>query len=160
MAAPATPSPWRITRAAPAEAGDLTALAHAAKRHWGYPESWIACWAETLTVTPDYLQTVPTYVAREDEKGVGFCSVLVVGPEARLEHLWVRPSAMGRGVGRLLFEFAEGIARAGCAERLVVESDPHAEAFYVHLGATRFGQVHAAMDGNERFLPLLSKHLI
>jgi GNAT superfamily N-acetyltransferase len=148
-----------IARAAPGEAGTLTALAHAAKRHWGYPEEWITRWADTLTVTPEYLEAHPTHAAWEDGTCVGFCTVIIAGPDARLEHLWVLPAAMGRGVGRLLFEFAAGIARAGGATRLVVESDPHAEAFYIHLGATRFGQVPAPMDGRERFLPLLAKRL-
>jgi GNAT superfamily N-acetyltransferase len=66
---------------------------------------------------------------------------------------------MGKGAGRQLFEFAEALARAAGAGRIAVESDPHAEDFYVHMGAKRYGQVPAPIDGRERFLPLLEKAL-
>jgi len=42
-----------IRRAVPAEAGLLTEIAHAAKRHWGYPENWIRRWKSDLTITPE-----------------------------------------------------------------------------------------------------------
>jgi hypothetical protein len=84
-----------IARAAPREAATLTALAHAAKRHWGYPEDWITQWANTLTVTPECLAAHPTQAAGEDGSCVGFCTVVVAGSDARLEHLWVLPAAIG-----------------------------------------------------------------
>ena len=66
---------------------------------------------------------------------------------------------MGRGIGRALFEHAEQHARQHGAKRLWVESDPHAEAFYRHMGMTVFGQQPAPMEGQPRFLPLLEKWL-
>ena len=38
-----------LRRANPDEAGVLTEIAHAAKRHWSYPESWIEYWREDVT---------------------------------------------------------------------------------------------------------------
>jgi len=37
-----------IRPAALADAGALTVIAQAAKRHWGYPEPWLAAWAAAL----------------------------------------------------------------------------------------------------------------
>ena len=42
-----------IRRAVSGDAAGLTAVAHAAKRHWGYPESWIALWERELTVSAE-----------------------------------------------------------------------------------------------------------
>jgi hypothetical protein len=64
---------------------------------------------------------------------------------------------MGRGAGRALFGYAEDLARLAGAASIKVESDPHAEEFYVRMGAVRYGQVSATMDGHERFLPLMEK---
>jgi GNAT superfamily N-acetyltransferase len=149
----------RIVRARPADAGLLTSLAFAAKGHWGYPESWLRRWEGVLTVTPGYLRAIPTYKAVSRRRVIGFCSLLVRGREASLEHLWVLPAEIGRGAGRTLFSWAEAVARAAGAATLRVESDPHAEGFYIRMGAERRGRVPAPMDGNERYLPLLEKCL-
>ena len=148
-----------IVRARPEDAAELSSLAHQAKGSWGYPDSWLCRWSDRLTVTPGYVGSTPTYAAVRDGRMTGFVALILRDKEAYVDHLWVLPSEMGRGTGRLLFEFAENLARAAGAVRLKVESDPHAEGFYAHMGAIRYGQVPAAMDGIERFLPLLEKTL-
>jgi len=149
----------KTVRASPCDAAELTAIARAAKSQWGYPESWLRRWEEALTITSEYIRAHATYVAVSDGRAVGFCSVITRGNEAFLDHLWVMPAETGKGMGRALFERAEGAARAAGAACLRVESDPHAEGFYVRMGATRYGRVPSAMDENERFLPLLEKSL-
>jgi GNAT superfamily N-acetyltransferase len=149
----------KIVAACPEDAAELSSIAHSAKGHWGYPESWINHWRDVLTITPGYIGANPTYCAISDERIIGFCALVLRDGEAYLDHLWVLPSAIGRGAGRILFEFAENFARTSGATIIRVESDPHAEEFYVHMGATKYGQVSANMDGHERFLPLLEKAL-
>ena len=39
------------------EAGMLTDIAFASKRHWQYPEGWIELWAEELTITTAYIRS-------------------------------------------------------------------------------------------------------
>ena len=149
----------KITRACVGDAGALTEIAFAAKRHWDYPESWIRRWKEALTITPEYIVEYPTFVAAIDGKIVGFCAVQIEGGEAVLDHLWVLPSFLGRGVGRALFQHAEVVARESDAIRMTIVGDPHAEPFYSHMGARLYGRERASIDGEERFLPLLEKVL-
>jgi GNAT superfamily N-acetyltransferase len=149
----------KIVEARPENAAELSLIARSAKGHWGYPESWLNRWSDALTVTPGYINAYPTFCAVLDGGIVGFCALILRGGEAYLDHLWVLPSVLGKGVGRSLFEFAENVARDSKATIIRVESDPHAEEFYIHMGATRYGQVSAEMDGHERFLPLLEKPL-
>jgi GNAT superfamily N-acetyltransferase len=149
----------KIVRAREEDSEGLSSVAHEAKAHWGYPESWLLRWADALTITPAYIRANLTYKLVSDEGIIGFCSLVLRGSEARLDHLWILPSQMGKGGGRLLFGFAEKVARTSGAGSLTVECDPHAEAFYVHMGAIRYGEVSATMDGTERFLPLLEKAL-
>ena len=132
----------------------LTEIAFAAKRHWGYPESWIQSWAEILTVTPGQVAANPTFAAIEDDCVVGFSS-LTTEPRPDLTHLWVLPSAMGRGVGRALFEHAAKQARALGLASFEIESDPNAEAFYLRMGAERVGTSVSEIEGERRELPLL-----
>lgn len=148
-----------IARAQPDDASVLTGIAIAAKRHWGYPESWIRQWNKSLTITTDYINKHPTYAATIDDRIVGFYALKFQPRKALLDHLWVLPAEMGHGVGRELFTHAEKVARKYGAQSMKIVGDPHAEGFYQKMGATIYRQEPAPMDGQERFLPLLTKSL-
>lgn len=144
-----------IRPARPDEGPLLTTIAHAAKRHWGYPEAWMAAWREALTISAEVLARQRVFVDEEDGVVRGFCGLLPAGDRWSLEHLWVVPEWIGSGAGRRLFEHAAAIARAGGAAALEIEADPHAEPFYRHMGARRIGEVPADVAGERRVLPLL-----
>ena len=149
----------KVQRATPGDADALTAIAFAAKRHWGYPDDWIQRWKVALTVTPEYIRSHPTYAAIANQRIAGFCAFQLKSGAAFLEHLWVEPGSIRRGVGRALFGCVEQLARDGGASRIEIESDPHARGFYEEMGATVYGAEPAAMDDHPRFLPLLRKEL-
>lgn len=142
-----------IRRALPTDAAALTRIAHAAKRHWGYPEAWIALWKDALTVTPQTLGRHAVYCAVEGKALVGFYAVAGSGPIRDLEHLWVAPEQMGRGVGRGLLRHALEELRASGGATLRIASDPNAEGFYLKMGARRIGELPSQPEG--RALPLL-----
>lgn len=145
----------QITRAVPTQANCLTEIAHAAKRHWGYPEHWIRSWQAALTVTPDQVAQQLTFVATLHHRPVGFYALSSSEKHVSLEHLWVHPTAMGQGIGRHMFQHAaQQVTRSG-AHVLFIESDPHAEGFYRRMGARRVGQTVSHLEGQARRLPLL-----
>lgn len=149
-----------IRRAVPEEAAALTQVALAAKAHWGYPQAWLDAWAAELTIAPEFVRANPTFVAiGADAAIVGFHTVVIDDADAMLDHLWIVPAEMRRGIGRALFAHAEGIARAAGAKRMLITGDPHAAGFYERMGASVYGRRAAPMDGQERFLPLLEKTL-
>ena len=145
----------KITRARPSDAPVLSAIAHAAKAHWGYPVQWMKQWREQLTITPEFITAHETFVAEVDREILGFHDLVETPESWRLEHLWVLPKAIGRGVGRSLFDDAVTRAAALGALCLTIEADPNAEPFYKHLGAVRTGAVRTKIDGRARELPLL-----
>ncbi len=149
----------QITRAKPEDAAELTSVAFAAKRHWGYPERWIQSWRDILTVTPKFVAANPTFSAIQGDRVVGFYS-LTAEPRPDLTHLWVLPVSMGRGFGRALFEHAIEQARALGWASFEMEADPNAEGFYLHLGAKRIGTNVSEIDGARRELPLLIYQLL
>lgn len=144
-----------IRPARPDDAPRLTALAHAAKRHWGYPEAWIEAWRAALTVTPSDLAVLDVRCAEDGGGLAGFYALGGAPPVCILEHLWVGPEAMGRGVGRALFLDAAARATARGATLLEIDSDPHAEGFYLRMGARRVGTTVDAVLGQRRERPLL-----
>jgi ribosomal protein S18 acetylase RimI-like enzyme len=149
----------KIVRARPEDADALTEIAHAAKRHWGYPENWIAAWRDVLTMRPEFIGGNISYGAIEQDRFVGFYVLTTEEDGIHLDHLWVVPQAMGRGIGRALFEHAAAQARASGFDSLKIEADPNAEAFYARMGARRIGTSMSRVEGERRELPLMEFRL-
>ncbi len=149
----------QIRRAKPDEADVLTEIAHAAKRHWGYPENWIEDWKDDLTITPDFLTTNEMYMAVAGGEIAGCCALVMRDSLAELEHMWIRPEHMGNGVGRALFKQVVARAKSLDARAVELSADPNAEGFYRRMGATRIGEVRSEIEGQPRVLPRMSVDL-
>ena len=150
---------FNIQRATTTQANELTQIAFAAKRHWGYPERWIQIWSPILTITPEFIAHYETYVAILDSVSVGFFAISINDERASLEHMWVLPEYMGKGVGAELFRCMLSRCKELGAQMLEIESDPNAQGFYEHMGAIRVGQSASELDGQTRILPILEVKL-
>jgi len=146
----------QIRRAKPEEAGILTEIAHAAKRHWGYPENWIQHWQADLTITPEFINDNEMYVAMNGDEIAGCCAIAFSESLAELEHMWIRPEHMGTGVGRALFLYVKKRAADLKIPALELSADPNAEGFYERMGATRIGEVRSEIEGQPRVLPRMT----
>ena len=144
-----------IQRAMPDQAETLTKIAFAAKRHWGYPERWIQLWSPILTITPEFIERNETHVAFLDNILVGLYAISIEGEKASVEHLWVLPEHMGKGIGAKLFGHMLLRCRQSGVKVLEIESDPNAQGFYEHMGAKKVGEIVSEVDGQPRVLPLL-----
>jgi GNAT superfamily N-acetyltransferase len=144
-----------IARATPENADALTEIAFAAKRHWGYPERWIEAWRDILTMRPEFIAANVAYCAIEENQAVGFYVLTTESDGLHLDHLWIMPHAMGRRIGRALFEHAVEQAKALRFHAIKIEADPNAEGFYQRMGARRVGVSVTEIDGRPRELPLL-----
>lgn len=149
----------QIRRAKPDEAGQLTEIAHAAKRHWGYPENWIQHWKDDLTITPEFISKQEVYVALAEEEIVGCCALVYDDSPAELEHMWIKPAYIGTGVGRALFLYLTERAVQLGLPALEISSDPNAEGFYQRMGAKRTGEVRSEIEGKPRVLPRMTVEL-
>jgi GNAT superfamily N-acetyltransferase len=129
------------------ECGQLTAIAHAAKRHWSYPEEWIALWRDDLTWRADRFETEQILVAELAEQVAGFAAIRIDNGDAELEGLWVDPAWMGRGVGRALLAAVIDAAAAAGAGSIIIVSDPHAVGFYERAGARQTGWIESQPAG-------------
>lgn len=115
------------------ELASLSELCLRSKAVWGYDRAFMeACRAE-LTLSADNLAGLT--VAERDGKIVGVAEISLGGATAHLEKLFVEPTLLRGGVGRVLFEWAKTTAAASGAARMVIEADPDAVPFYRRLGA-------------------------
>ncbi|MER5873908.1 GNAT family N-acetyltransferase, partial [Streptomyces sp. NPDC002044] len=126
----------QVRAARPGEEPALTALVMRSKAYWGYDAGFLAACAEELRVRPGDV-TSRRIVVAEDGRGLplGLASLEGAAPRAALGLLFVEPSAIGRGVGRLLYRDAVRRAAGLGVRALVIDSDPHAAGFYRAMGA-------------------------
>jgi GNAT superfamily N-acetyltransferase len=145
----------QISPGKPGDAEVLTEIAFAAKRLWGYAERWIESWRDLLTITPEFIVSHETHVAKVDGRIVGFYALEQKQNRLNLMHMWVLPDRARQGVGRFLFHHAIERAKVLDFRELEIESDPNAEGFYLRLGARRVGVSVKELFGQRRELPLL-----
>ena len=145
-----------IRAAALKEAAALTGIALDAKRHWGYPERWLQHWQADLTISEDFITNHQVYVAEREGEIVGFYALIARDHRAELEHMWVAPEHIGKGVGKELFIHAMQTAAGDNFSTVEISSDPNAEGFYQRMGARRIGEVSSEIDGQTRVLPRLA----
>ena len=149
-----------IRQATSDESAILTALAHMAKRYWGYPEEWIVSWKAELTLSREFIANNTVWVAMVEGEIAGCCALVLTGSLAELEHMWIDPKHMGRGIGRTLFEHTARRAAQLGFQHMQLSADPNAEGFYERMGARRIGEARADVNGTSRVLPRMQFDLV
>ena len=144
-----------IRRVLPEEAVQLSRIALAAKRHWGYPARWIEIWTPQLTYDPEYFVQNESWAAEMDHAPVAFYTLLSRDGTAWLENLWVMPDRIGKGIGKELFMHAVDRARRRGYTLLQLEADPNAAGFYEKMGMHKIGERQSEVDDQPRALPIM-----
>src|ERR1700710_798179 len=143
-----------VRRAELEELQSLSALCLRSKAVWGYDQSFLEACREELSFRPQDLQSTGIAVAETDSGVVGVVQVKVVNAEADLMKLFIEPTQMRSGVGRVLMNWAVERARSLGAIRMFIEADPDAAQFYRNNGAHDVGVV-ASGSIPGRMLPTL-----
>ncbi|MEQ7052870.1 GNAT family N-acetyltransferase [Paenibacillaceae sp. P-4] len=146
-----------IRQAAVQDVHILSELAYASKAYWGYDKAFMEACREDLTITEAHLTAAQLFVAEENRQIQGFIA-LEQDPSQRdrglVTYLFIHPNAIGRGYGQALWNRMVDAARELGIRAVLVHSDPHAEPFYVRMGARRIGEV-ASTVFPDRHLPVL-----
>ncbi|MFC1401468.1 MULTISPECIES: GNAT family N-acetyltransferase [Streptacidiphilus] len=150
----AVPPSVRLRPARQEEAEALSRLALRSKGHWGYDQAFLDACADELRMEPDTLAARRATVAEEDGTLLGFTTLEGEAPQGELGMLFVEPAAIGRGVGGLLFRHVLDRGRELGFDLLTIAADPHAEQFYLAMGAVRVGEVPSGSIPG-RVLPLM-----
>jgi N-acetylglutamate synthase-like GNAT family acetyltransferase len=121
----------------PATAADherLRELTFDSKAHWGYDHDLVRAWADELQF--DCVQE--QWVVEADGGIVAWAALAPpAGGVAVLDHLWVDPAAMGKGLGRRLLQVAADRARSLGAKRLEWSAEVNAVGFYEKVGGLK-----------------------
>lgn len=147
-----------ISRADPSAHGVLTAISFRAKAHWRYPAEYFRRWQNELTITPGYIERHRVFVHSEAQEITGYYSLVHLNADLSiaggtlaagwwLDHMFVEPERIGRGIGRELFSHCLvqlAAAGDGC---LHILADPHALGFYLKMGCQLIGHQPSTIPG-------------
>jgi GNAT superfamily N-acetyltransferase len=115
----------------------------------------MARWTDELSISAQDMESGLLCVAETDEGVAGFYKLCLEGTCAELEHLWIRPHLMHRGIGRRLLRHALLAAEAAGMIVLSVVADPNAAGFYEREGGAVRGAIPAPLHGSpDRTLPV------
>lgn len=120
------------------ELGALSRLCLRSKAHWGYDAAFMAaCEAELTLSEADLADEI---ILLEGPDGLaGLAQVSFDQTDCYLEKLFIDPARMGRGYGRVLYDWAVAAACRLGATEMIIEADPDAAPFYTRMGAVRAG---------------------
>lgn len=133
---------FEIRAARKQEAEELSELAFRSKRYWGYNREFMESCKDDLTYTPDMIasRNYDFHVYEEHARVVAFYALHYLQPDvAELEAFFVDPRRIGSGIGRRLTEHAKMTATGRDAKKIIIQSDPYAQAFYLSMGARAIG---------------------
>ena len=109
---------------------------------------------QELTIAADRIDECLAHVLQLRSQILGFYTVVRRDDsDIELEHLFVEPGYFRQGLGSRLFRHAVDLATKLRFRRLVIQSDPHALAFYLAVGARLRRWIPSSIPG--RYIPYL-----
>lgn len=144
----------KIRRAEKYESQILTDIAIRSEAYWGYDASFMESFKSNYKVTEEFISEQPTFVLEELECVIGFYGLLCCEDEVSLEYLYVEPSFIGKGYGKLLWNHMVYICKSQCIKEVVFVTSPQAKDFYTKLGAVQTGEVESLVKKG-RLVPKL-----
>lgn len=147
----------KILKADEKSSRELTSISFAAKKYWGYPDEYFKIWEQELTITPEYIRQNKVYLAVLAEEIVGFYSIIEINTQFYLDHLFLKPTVIGKGIGSKLIQHLLVLAKEEGIQTLKIYVDPNAEGFYQKMGANFLELVESSIKG--RMLPIYMFHV-
>lgn len=142
------------------EASDLHGLSVRSKAHWGYDEAFMSLASPKLQLPPEWIAAGRVFVAEFSGSNAGVAAILPPDHNGTsyLEHLFVSPGLIGKGIGTALLETCVTLANQESAIRIHALADPHARLFYERYEFECVSDVASdAIPG--RMLPLMERTL-
>ncbi len=136
----------------------LTAISFASKGYWKYPKEYFEIWRDELTITPKYIQKNDVFVYESGNYTIGYYSVvnlekdievsgIIIKKGIWLEHMFIDPPNIGKGIGTELFNHL----RERCIAKQIYEvgilADPNSKGFYERMGCVYRSEYPSTIKG-------------
>lgn len=132
-----------IRRVRISEAVDISALVMRSKAYWPYPKDYLSQCVHALKIDEAYIADWPVFSGEVGGVRAGVFALKEFDNERRLDHLWVDPPFIGKGIGKRLFMRAIIEARQIGWNDFRLAADPFAVEFYLKLGGRQIGAIQS-----------------
>jgi GNAT superfamily N-acetyltransferase len=144
-----------IRRAEQSDALTLSSLALRSKAHWPYDDEFIRDCADDLKISESRAGSGLLFVGEINDVVIGFYGFECINAEAEMTHLFVDPSFIGKGLGKMLWHHAIDFAKSKGWQSFLIIADPYAsDHFYIPMGARCVGEIPSSVRPGRK-LPLL-----
>lgn len=144
----------RVRTAKIEDSDELIALTFRSKSYWGYDAVFMESVREELKVPVKHIEAGYVHILEDADSLIGFFSLIEMKGEWELDFAFLDPPFIGKGYGRALWEAIMEQARSRGITSFAIVADPHAEGFYLCMGAECVGQI-ASSSVKNRMLPVL-----
>jgi len=134
------------------DAAALTDIRVKSKGYWGYSNEVLEAWRPAMQITADYIRLHLVRNIYVDGLLVGFYAIAREDTDL-LDHLWLLPSSIGKGVGQRAMLHVIATAQQLGIKSLRIISDADAAGFYLKLGAKKTDEFFSPVQN--RMLPVL-----
>jgi N-acetylglutamate synthase-like GNAT family acetyltransferase len=144
----------KIEQAKISDAKQLTELTIASKAYWNYSAAQIAEWNDVLTVSEEYIEQSHVYKLSIENRLIGYYAYLnLTAKNLILDNIFIHPDFIGKGYGSVLMNHFLRLAKNKGFERIELDSDPNATAFYHKFGFKTIGQLETSII--DRFIQIM-----
>lgn len=147
-----------IRDARPDESEALADLFVRLLESWGHEPGFCEACRDALELSSEFIESYPVTVIENDDRVLGFYSLVSAGTNSELRYHYVDPDAADTGLDEILLSHAMQTARSMGMLSMTVLTEPEIEPFYVASGARRVGEVHSVSP--DRWRPILSLSLV
>ena len=123
----------------------LTGISFKSKGYWGYPKEYFNIWTNELTISAEYIRNNDVFVYTNDGVIIGYYSIIELKDDVEisnikirkgfwLEHMFIEPCFIGKGIGTILFQHMKERCKKRCIHELGILADPNSKGFYTKMG--------------------------
>ena len=138
----------------------LSDISFKSKKFWNYPEDYFNIWKNELTITKEYINKNIVYVYEENDKIIAYYSLInnkkdqyfndvFVEKGWWLEHIFVLPDFINKGIGTKLIKHIHEISVINKIDKLKIFSDPNSNGFYDKIGAIKIRKSNSSIKDRE-----------
>lgn len=135
----------------------LTEITKKSKAYWGYSEEQILKWNNNLTISKEYINKNQVFKLLNDNKIIGYYSYIIEEKKIKLDNLFILPEHIGKGFGKFLINDFLKRMREEKFKRIILNSEPNAEKFYLKVGFKKIGEFETSIKN--RFMPIMELNL-
>ncbi len=161
-------SEYMIRLATIADSKALTRLSLASKAYWKYPKEYFEIWKNELTISQDYIHSNDVFVYEINNSIIGYYSIvnlekdveisgISLGKGIWLEHMFIDPQYIGKGIGTKLFSHLREWCIQTKINKVGILADPNAKGFYKKMGCIYMREYPSTIEG--RTTPFLKFHV-